>query len=317
MATADSSQTRLALVKETTYGVTPTNPAFRNVRYTGDSLKHTRQNTSSEEIRRDRNAADLVQVAGGAEGAVNFEMSYGSFDDLLAAALCGEWVDNKLKNGTARHSFTLEKTFEQGAADTFMRFVGMMVNTMSLNIAVQEIVKGSFGFMGKGGTTDNAELAGATYTDSPANDVMNAGMDFSNMVITGAGNPKLTGLSLEINNNARLQPVIGSIDSLGVGLGTFLLTGSLSMYFENRDAYELFLQGDDTSLQFTIGGETEMQYKWRISRLKFSDGDAPVGGNNQDVMLTLPFQGLFDGTLGATIEIERVPPAVIPDPEED
>lgn len=304
MAIAETSQTRLAIIKETVYGTTPTTPVFRKLRYTGDSLKHNRQNITSNEIRPDRNVADLVQVAGGAEGAVNFELSYGAFDDLIAAALCGSWNADKVKNGVEKHSFTLEKTYEQGTTDSFIRFTGAMVNTMSLNVAVQEIVTGSFGFMGKGGSVGTSIIAGATYTDSVTNDVMNAGVNFANLAITGAGSPNLTGLTLEINNNARLQPVVGSIDSLGVGLGRCEITGTATMYFENKDAYELFLAGTATDLSFdlTKDGNT---YTFTIPKLKFSDGDVPVPGNDQDVILTLPFQGLFDPTLGATLEIER------------
>ncbi len=110
MAIAETSQTRLAIIKETVYGQTPANPSFRKLRYTGDTLNHNRQNITSNEIRPDRNVADLVQVAGGAEGAVNFELSYGAFDDLIAAALCSAWATDQIKNGVEKPSFSLEKT---------------------------------------------------------------------------------------------------------------------------------------------------------------------------------------------------------------
>lgn len=306
MTIAETSQTRLAIIAEATYGVTPATPAFRKLRYTGDSLKHNRGNITSNEIRPDRNVSDLIQVSGGAEGGINFELSYGAFDDVIEAALCGAWASDVLVNGAVKKSFTLEKTFEQGATDTFIGYTGMVVNTMSLNIAAQEIVTGSFGFMGKGGYVSNAIIASATYTDSADNDVMSAGLNFSNLAITGGGSPNLTGLTLEINNNTRLQPVIGSIDSVGVGLGRCVITGTATMYFENKDAYELFLAGTATDLTFTLGGASDLNYIVTIPRLKFSDGDVPVGGNDQDVTLTLPFQALYDADLGGTIEIERV-----------
>lgn len=306
MAIAETSQTRLAIVKEASYGVTPTTPVFTNLRYTGDSLKHNRGNVTSNEIRQDRNVADLIQVSGGAEGAINIELSYGAFDALIEAALCSAWSTNVVKNGVTKSSFTIEKTYEQGTTDTYLGYTGMVVNTMSLNIAVQEIVTGSFGFMGKGGYVSNAIISGATYADSPLNDVMSAGLSFSGLAITGAGSPNLTGLTLEINNNTRMQPVVGSIDSIGVGLGRFTVTGTATMYFENKTAYELFLAGTATDLEFTLS-DGDNDYDFVIPRLKFSDGDVPVGGNDQDVILTLPFQALYDDTLEGTIEITRVP----------
>lgn len=307
MASAETSQTRIAFIKEVTYGVTPTTPAFTNMRYTSDTLKHTRQNITSNEIRPDRNVADLILVAGGAEGGVNFELSYGAFDAFIEAALCGNWTTDELENGVARHSFTIEKTFEQGATDTFLRYTGMMVNAFSLNISTQSAITGSFTFMGKGGSVGDSIISGATYTGSPTNDVMNAGDNFADMTITGAGNPNITALTLEVNNNARQKPVVGSIDSLGVGLGRCVITGTASLYFENKAAYELFMNGTASDLTFTIGGVDELKYIFTIPKLKFSDGDAPTPGNDQDVILTLPFQALYDPVLGAALHIERVP----------
>ena len=306
MAIAETSQTRLAIIAESAYGTTPATPAFTKLRYTGDSLKHNRGNVTSNEIRQDRNVSDLIQVSGGAEGGINFELSYGAFDTLIEAALCGTWNTNVLENGVSKKSFTIEKTYEQGATDTFLGYTGMVVNTMSLNIAVQEIVTGSFGFMGKGGYVSSAIISGATYAEAAANDVMSAGLSFSGLAITGGGAPNLTGLTLEINNNARMQPVVGSIDSLGVGLGRFTVTGTITAYFENKTAYELFLAGTATDLEFTLS-DGDNDYEFVIPKLKFSDGDVPVAGNDQDVIITLPFQALYDETLGATIEITRVP----------
>lgn len=304
MAIAETSQTRLAIIPEVNYGATPATPAFTKVRYTGDSLKHKRGNVSSQEVRPDRNVTDLIQVSGGAEGGINFELSYGAFDTLIEAVLGGTWSTNVLKNGVAKRSFTLEKTFEQGATDTFIGYTGMVANTFSLSISAQEIVTGSFSFMGKGGYVGSAIITGATYAEAPTNDVMSAGLSFADLAITGAGSPNLTGLTLEINNNGYERPVVGSIDSLGMGMEKFVVTGTATMYFENKTAYELFLAGTATDLSFTLT-DGDNSYGVVIPRLKFSDGDVPVSG--QDIILTLPFQGLYDATLGATIEITRVP----------
>ncbi len=307
MAIAETSQTQLAIIAEATYGTTPSTPAFTKIRHTGESLKHNRGNVTSNEIRADRNVTDLIQVSGGAEGGFNFELSYGAFDTLIEAVLCGKWTTNVVKNGATKRSFTIEKKYEQGTTDTYIGYTGMVANTLSLNVGVQEIVTGSFGFMGKGGYVDDAIITGATYTDATANDVMSAGLNFADLAITGAGSPKLTGLTLEINNNARMQPVVGSIDAVGVGLGRCVVTGSATMYFENKDAYELFLAGTATDLEFTLGGASDNKYQFSIPKLKFADGDVPIGGNDQDVILTLPFQGLYDSGIGATIEVTSVP----------
>ncbi len=144
------------------------------------------------------------------------------------------------------------------------------------------IVTGSFGFMGKGGSVGTAIIAGATYTDAPTNDVMNAGVNFASLTMTGVTSPKITAVTLEGNNNLRLQPVVGSIDSAGVGAGRFVLNGSVTMYFEDKAAYDLFLAGTAADLTFTIGGASTKKYQFTIGKLKFSDADVSTPGNDQD-----------------------------------
>ncbi len=91
MTIASADRVRLAYVVESIPGTTPTTPALQIVRLTGESLDVTRENIVSSELRADRNVMDLIQVGGGAGGGVEFELSCGTYDDLLASALQGSW----------------------------------------------------------------------------------------------------------------------------------------------------------------------------------------------------------------------------------
>lgn len=91
MVIASADRVRLAYVVESVPGTTPTTPALQIVRLTGESLDVTRENIVSSELRADRNVMDLIQVGGGAGGGVEFELSYGTYDDLFASALQGSW----------------------------------------------------------------------------------------------------------------------------------------------------------------------------------------------------------------------------------
>ena len=68
----DSSQTRLAAITEVTYGTTPATPVFKKLRMTGESLSPSIQYVSSNEIRSDRNVADMTRVGQEAGGDINF-----------------------------------------------------------------------------------------------------------------------------------------------------------------------------------------------------------------------------------------------------
>lgn len=107
---ADTSRAQLRYVGEgATPGVTPANPAFQNLRFTEESLNHGIETTQSNEIRDDRQISDLVPTSATDEGSVSFEMSAKSFDELIEAALMGNFTAAQTKTGVGYTAAT--KTF--------------------------------------------------------------------------------------------------------------------------------------------------------------------------------------------------------------
>ena len=91
MGFATSNQTAVRYVEETTFGATPSTPAFQEVRYTGESLNHNIETVTSDEIRADRMTSDLVQVGAMNDGDISIEMSYSSYDDFIEGAMASRW----------------------------------------------------------------------------------------------------------------------------------------------------------------------------------------------------------------------------------
>lgn len=87
MSFATTNRANLYRVKEVTWGTTPATPALIQCRYTGESLDDTIKTLTSKEIRADRMISDLVVVDDSPAGDMNFEMSYGTFADLLGSLL--------------------------------------------------------------------------------------------------------------------------------------------------------------------------------------------------------------------------------------
>ena len=89
----DSANSGLALVKETTWGTSPTTGG-RRLRFTSETLSYSPTTETSSEIRPDRTVSDVILTNIGASGEISGEFSPGSYDDLLAAALLspsGAW----------------------------------------------------------------------------------------------------------------------------------------------------------------------------------------------------------------------------------
>lgn len=302
---ADSSQTNLAYVAESTYGTTPATPTLKNVRFTGEALNANFSTVQSNEIRADRNVQDLTRVAQSAGGSVDFELSYGSFDDWLAAVMFGAWSSNVLVNGVTQSSFTLEKLFETGATDQYHRLTGAIPDSLSLSMAVNQIVTGSFGFVAKGFSSAQTAITGSSYTAVNSNPVINASNNFASLAMTGVTSPELTALDINIANNLAQQAVLGSVEARGIRKGQFVVTGTLSAYFENEELLEMYLDGTATDLTFKLGGASSKNYVFNIPNLKFQNGRVVAGGNNQDVLAQMEFTGLYDSGIDGTLEITR------------
>lgn len=305
----DTSQMRLAYIAESTEGTTPSTPAFTVARITGESLAPNIAHASSDEIRADGNVPDLTQVGMAAGGNVNFELSYGSFDDWLESLLRSAWSSNVLKNGVTPKSFTLEKTIEAGSTDQYHRFTGARANSMSLAIRANDKVTGSFGFMARTMTTAQAIITGATYTAANTNPIINAATNFASLTMTGVTSPEVTSLNLNINSNTRHKPVVGSLGAKGIGQGQFVVTGDMDVYFETNDLYDLFLAGTGSDLSFRLGGDSTLKYDFVLGTIKFTGGQVIAGGNGQDVMANMQFQALYDSSDAATLKITRTPAA--------
>lgn len=87
MTIGSSNRTALRRVEESTLGVIPTNPALQEFRYTGEGINFAPTNTSSNEIRSDRQTADLVQVGSDATGNLDIELSFEAYDPELESVL--------------------------------------------------------------------------------------------------------------------------------------------------------------------------------------------------------------------------------------
>lgn len=310
-AGANASQNRLSMILESAWATTPATPAFTNLRITSEDISAAKETVRSEEIRPDRNVTDEIMVGRNVTGGLDFELSYGNFDAIIQSLMFSSWSSDIIKNGAAvGDSMTLERrvALPSGSYD-YHRFVGCVVNTLSLEMTAGQIITGRAEVMGKFGGRATSIITGATYTDSSTEPVMNAANQFGSLAITGVtGTPKLRSLSISMTNNLREQDALGSLDAIGLAPGRFEATGSMEVYFENGNMYDAFLNHDDLALAFTLGSVTTKKYTITVPTLKLA-GDPGIGtpGNDEDVMANFDFTAIFDRltTENASVVIER------------
>lgn len=84
---SDANRVSLAYAAETSFGTLPGSPAFTALRYVSESLKQETDTTQSNEVRADRQISKVTRTGLRASGGLDFELSYGAYDDFWAALL--------------------------------------------------------------------------------------------------------------------------------------------------------------------------------------------------------------------------------------
>ena len=91
MANASGSRQTVLYVPEQVRGTVPANPALKTARITSTTLALTKATMASAEIRSDRQISDFRHGIRSGSGDIATEISVGSHDDWLEAALGGTW----------------------------------------------------------------------------------------------------------------------------------------------------------------------------------------------------------------------------------
>jgi len=313
---ANGSRHSLFAVKEATYGTTPTDPALDLVRITGTTLGLAKDSLQSEEIRSDRQIADFRLGANQVGGAINFELSYGSFDQLLQAVLLSaDWeVDTpatgtqQIKAASTRASFTLVRNFAdvETADKPYYVYRGVELTSMQLTISANSMITGSFTVVGQSQSlvTDLTGLGTPSYptasTTSPL-DSFTGTLKEGGVIIA-----VVTEISMTLQNGIEPRYVVGSKNSIKPSVGRSNLTGQITAFFEDSTLVEKFLNETDSSLEFDLPDGAGNVQKYRIPRIKYTGGQPDVSGEGP-ITLAMPFQAVLDASEGTNFFIERTP----------
>lgn len=307
---SDSARHNLFYLLESVYGTTPAaDPEFTDIRHTGTTLGLSKEGFQSEELHSDRQIRDFRHGVKQVAGDINFELSYGTFDDLLEAVLLGTWSADTLKAGTTRRSFSILRHFtDQASGDKpYHLFSGVEFNALNLTIPASGMVTGSFGAIGQGlevlsDLTSLTDATGPTFTDPTTV----APFDSFTGSITEGGSAisVVTEVSLALVNGLAVRNVIGSDETLQPSIGRSNLTGSVTAYFENATLLEKFLNETESSLVVTLEDPAGNTYTITLPRIKYNGGQPDTSGEGA-ITINFPIQALYNVSDLSQIKIVR------------
>ena len=307
-----ASRTRVAYVAEATasaFGTTPATPTFLEIRRTGGNLTTKKGTAVSDEIHLDRNVRSEYQLSQDPEGPYDFELTYGTYDDILAAALFGTWSANSMWNGGANpteQSFTFEETLDTGGGtNAYRRFVGCEVESLALNFNARKGVTGSVNIWGQTETNGTSIISGATYT-APNTNIVEVANSVASLAILGLSPvPIVKSMTINIANNLRRREGLGSLyEATNPGAGQIDVTGTMDIYFSSNTLNASILAHATGALSFTVGAVTAKKYTINMPVIQLLSGAVQIGGKNDDVMYRVPFRAIYDGTNGS-IQLTR------------
>jgi hypothetical protein len=296
---ADGSRHQTSIIAEATPGVTPSTPTFQRLRHKSNSLKLSKGQLQSEEVRSDRQIADFISGAYQVGGSIGGEVSHGTYDYLFECALGGAWSSNVLEVGTNRNYFTVERFFSD--IGQYHRFTGCESDGFNLSVSPTGKATIEFPILGRNMGQASTPITGSSYN---AETTTRSFDGFSGSIQEG-GSPIaiITELSLSLVNGLQPQNVIGSAAVAKNSIGRSNVTGSITAFFEDATLLNKFLSDVESSLEFVLSDGTNT-LTFELPRIKYTDADVPTDGEGE-ILLTLPFQALFDSVEGTNLRMTR------------
>lgn len=305
MTFAVNNKLRVAIVPETVFNTIPSTPTFQTLRVTKPSGGVTKQTFTSEQFDGTRYGRKNYLTGVDVGPSYDFEMSYGTFDALLAAVMRGSWSTNILKDGATAASFAIEEA-DTGGTSTFVRYTGCFPDEMSLSFASRKEITGSVKFFGMGQASDSSAISGATYTAATTTDVMTSGVAVGAMSVSGlTDQPIIKSIDLSIKNGLGAREELGNLYSLEPTSSPIVIEAQMMVYFQTIELYQAIMAHDVAAISFQSGLASGSKYQFDIPAGRFMNFDRQRTDLRQDQMLNLTVRAEYDPTEACTLKITR------------
>ena len=287
---ADGAQVEFGYIVEATYGATPEAPELKQLRFNTDSLDIVKPGLTSGEIRADRRITGLRHGNRQVGGMINAELAFTDFDDMIEAVMMGTWATDQVRMGTTFRSFQIEKGYKDVAE--FELFSGMVVNTMSISVRLNQIVTVSFGFIGSDMVPAQLTVDTSGALTAPTSGL--APFDAFTGSVTGDTSAMITGLDFTVSNNG--QPAFTLFDpaAIEVDLGRSKITGTITGHFQNDTIKDKYLAETESELVLTLTDPADNDLEFDFPAIKYTGAATPVTGEGP-IIMSVPFEAYYKG----------------------
>lgn len=301
MAFAQGSRSRLSVAAESTFGVLPSSPTWRELPLRSQSLDLTKERLQGADIRSNRMQNIDRHGHRTAAGNIECDLRRGDYDLLLESAFFNTFDTNDhLTIGTTPRYLA----FEDAALDIdeFRQFSGCLVNSATFSIGINQMVQTTFDIVGRDMVQAQATLGAPSVPmgfepfDGYNGSLLEGGVGTNDDLCI------LTALQFSISNDVTPAHVIlceGNTDRAAqMQFGMATIEGTATVYYEDDALIDKFLNETESVLSITVDDPTGANgYTFYMPRIKYNGASVPLA-NPQSRLIELPFVAL-QGT-GAT-----------------
>lgn len=282
---SSGSQQGLSYAAEITAGVLPDPFDRKKLRFTSVSIDGSMTGTQSEEIRDNLISSGEYKTAVEYQGEISGELSYGTYDDLLAAAFHNEWAADVLSIGNVRKTLSILREYKD--AGGYHIFKGMQVTGMTLDVPEEGLITVTFTMQGMGREPVTFTLpAGTVYASTTTNPMTNVGV--GDIVIDGdvmTDIACITAVSISIEFTTVAQKCLGKGLSAGKIMATGVnITGSLTLAWGDESASLNELKYTDTPITFNFPISDDKGNKYILTVPEATTSGALPSGSRAEIL---------------------------------
>lgn len=205
--------------------------------------------------------------------------------DTLVDEAAGASVTVKgtpLSDGETQVSFSAEqRSLDE---ELYLGFLGLLVNTMSLDVKPNAILGVTFDFIGKSGTPSDTSLA-TSVTNAADVEAFDAVDNLKAVFEGGAKVMGVTDLTAQIANNLVEGPAVGQRGNYMIGLGGVDVSGGFAKYFEDIALYQKAIDYVTSSLAWVYEDATGAGFAISLPAVKYKVNGSLSGGDPDSLVI--------------------------------
>jgi hypothetical protein len=290
------SETRVAIVAETTPGTTPATPTMLVLPTVKVDLELNKDENSDTSIFADRMERNVVAGLSKVSGSFTGNLSASNFSPIIQTAMFAAPSAGVYKTGKALNTLTIEEWH----SDTSIGFVntGCFADKLALKFPVKGFVTMDASIMGFNQAVTSTALAA-----SPTAPVVETPFTMTSAILQEGGSTIaiLTAVDINIDNGAAAVEVLGAGNPVGYTPGMSKVTGTISGYITNSTLINKFYGQTSTSISVEVTDGTHT-ITFLLPSVTYTGLKKAVSGQGA-IMFSMPFTALRDATALSNIVI--------------